>query len=182
MIRVLTAYLEKYSYPAKCVSCGQPAGSRNLTISKSKSSGKYQHKSLYMSFPICDTDADIQESFDKRLKPLNMTNSIVSLAFIVVVGLVLRFLNDQPNLKTPGIILAALLVIIFIVTTFFRMRIMNENKEKTAAYKKVLGSVKLAGFAAPSLVNKKGVVKLDFEDAGYANEFAQMNEGVLPGK
>lgn len=182
MIRVLTAYLEKYNYPVKCVSCGQPAGARSLSVSKSKSSGKNQHKSLYMSFPLCDADADIQESFSKRLKPLNLVNSITSLAFIFVVALLLKFLDNQPNLKTLGIIVAAVLALVFIATTFFRMRIMNEDKEKSAAYKKILRSVKLAGFAEPSLINKKGTVKLDFEDAGYANDFAQMNEGVLPGK
>jgi len=102
---------------------------------------------------------------------------------MVVLALMLNLLDNQSNLKTPGIIiLAAVLAIIFIATTLIRMRIMNEDKEKSAAYKKILRAVKLAGYAVPSLINKKGIVKLDFEDAGYANEFAQMNEGVLPGK
>lgn len=182
MIRVLTAYRRNFNYPAKCVSCGQPAGSKTLSVSKSKSSGEHDQKSLYMSFPLCDADADIQESYSRRLRPLNLINSISSLAFIVVMALVLKFLDEQPNLKTLGIILAAVLALVFVATTFFCIRIMNEDKEKTAAYKKILHSVKVAGFAEPSLINKKGTVKVDFENADYANEFAQLNEGILPGK
>jgi len=136
-----------------------------------------------MSFPLCDVDADIQESYSKRLKPLSMINSITSLVVMVVLALMLNLLDNRSNLKTPGIIImTAVLAIVFIATTLIRMRIMNEDKEKSAAYKKILRAVKLAGYAVPSLINKKGTVKLDFEDTAYANEFAQMNEGVLPGK
>lgn len=71
-------------------------------------------------------------------------------------------------------------MIVYIATTFFRMRVMNEDKEKSAVYKRILRSAKLAGFDEPSLINKKGTVKVDFKDADFANEFAQANEGVLP--
>ncbi len=182
MVRVITAYLEKFNYPAQCVSCGQPPGSGSLSVGKRKSSGKYQHSSLSMSFPLCDTDAGIHGSFSKRLKPLSLASSLSSLVFIVVVALLLKFINDKSSLRTLLIALAALSAIIFLAVTILRVRLMNENKESFAAYKKISRSVKIAGFAVPSLINKKGVVKLDFEDAGYANDFAQMNEGVLPGK
>lgn len=174
-IRVQSEYLTRYGMPNLCVACCSADTSGKLNVGQSNWNGK---QTLSLEFPLCTECNDLLKITTKRARWLGVIAFFGAILGCMLTSNLIVDASGHSN-GWAAIIVAVTLFFIIVMGLRGPFTTRGMTQEQRKRVNLINNAVRILDFKIPEIFGNQGHVTFQFKDAGFAAEFASLNNGKL---